>query len=217
MSSATVNAEQQVGQTSGAAGSGLGAGRGLAILMIVTGIIGWIAAFSLTLERINVAENPDAVLSCDVSPFISCKSVMLTAQAKLFGFPNPLIGLAAFAVPVVVGMAILAGAKFSAWFWRLYTVGLGLGFTFVIWLFSQSAFVINVLCPYCMVAWAAMIPLFWAVFLYGTAEGFVPVPVKTVPFFVAAYDYAWVFTVLTFLGLSLTILIRFWDFWPGLF
>ena len=70
--------------------------RGFAITLIWTGILGWFAAFSLVLERIHVATNPEAVLSCDLNPFISCKSVMLTEQARLLGFPNPLIGLAAF-------------------------------------------------------------------------------------------------------------------------
>jgi len=121
--------------------------RGVAITMIWTGILGWVAAFSLVLERIHVASNPDATLSCDINPFISCKSVMLTAQAQLFGFPNPIIGLAAFFAPVVLGFAILAGARFALWFWRAFLVGIALGFAFVLWLFVQSTFVIHVLCP----------------------------------------------------------------------
>ena len=147
--------------------------RGFAITLIWTGILGWFAAFSLVLERIHVATNPDAVLSCDLNPFISCKSVMLTAQAKLFGFPNPIIGLGAFIAPIVVGFAILAGARFAKWFWRCFLIGCSLGFVFVIHLFIQSTFVIKVLCPYCMVAWAAMIPLFWRVFMHAAAEGII--------------------------------------------
>ena len=65
-----------------------------ALASIIFGVVGWIASLALTVERIRVAENPSATLGCDVSPFISCKSVMLTEQASLFGFPNPLIGLA---------------------------------------------------------------------------------------------------------------------------
>jgi formate/nitrite transporter FocA (FNT family) len=40
--------------------------------------------------------------------------------------------------PIIVGFAILAGAKFAMWFWRLFWVGNLLGFLFVLWLFSQS-------------------------------------------------------------------------------
>lgn len=186
-------------------------------MLISGGIVGWAAAFALTLERIRVAENPDATLSCDVSPFISCKSVMLTWQAKLLGFPNPLIGLAAFFAPILIGVAILAGAKFAKWFWQLFTLGMLGGFAFVIWLFSQSLFDIGALCPYCMVAWAGMIPMFWKQFLYVASEGIIPVPVKSVAFFVNAYDWHWLFSIATFATLISAVIWRFWDLWPSLF
>jgi uncharacterized membrane protein len=191
--------------------------RGVAITMIWTGILGWVAAFSLVLERIHVASTPDATLSCDINPFISCKSVMLTAQAQLFGFPNPIIGLAAFFAPVVLGFAILAGARFALWFWRAFLVGIALGFAFVLWLFVQSTFVIHVLCPYCMVAWVAMVPLFWRLFLWAAAEGIVTVPVRSVGFFVRWADSAWVFTLVTELLAVITIVFSFWSLWPILF
>lgn len=191
--------------------------RGFAITLIWTGLLGWFAAFSLVLERIRVATNPDATLSCDLNPFISCKSVMLTAQAALFGFPNPLIGVAAFVAPVAVGTAILAGAKFAPWFWRLFSVGVTAGLIFVLWLWVQSTYVIGVLCPYCMVAWAAMVPLFWKVILFGAKDGFIDTPLRFVGFFDRAYDKAWVFTVVTESILIVAIVVRFWIFWPSLF
>lgn len=190
--------------------------RGFAITLIWTGILGWFAAFTLVLERIHVATNPDATLSCDINPFISCKSVMLTAQASLFGFPNPLIGLAAFVAPIAVGVAILAGAKFAAWFWRIFAVGITGGFLFVLWLWTQSTFVIGVLCPYCMVAWAAMVPLFWKVILFGTKDGFIDTPLRFVGFFDRAYDKAWVFTLVTEAIIVGVIIVRFWSMWPAL-
>jgi uncharacterized membrane protein len=190
--------------------------RGFAINLIWTGILGWFAAFSLVLERIHVATDPNATLSCDLNPFISCKSVMLTPQASLFGFPNPLLGLAGFVAPIAVGVAILAGAKFAAWFWRLFATGITAGFIFVLWLWTQSTFVINVLCPYCMVAWAAMIPLFWKVILFGTKDGFIDTPLRFVDFFDRAYDKAWVFTLSTELIVIAVIIARFWNQWPAL-
>lgn len=188
-----------------------------AIALIWTGILGWIAAFSLTVERIHLAEFPNQALSCDMSPFISCGSVMKTAQSHLFGFPNPIIGLAAFFAPVLIGFAILAGARFAAWFWRCFVVGITMGFIFVLWLFVQSVFVIHVLCPYCMVAWTAMIPLFWRVILHAAAEGIVDVPIKTIGFFVRWADSAWVFTLITELIAVVTIVIAFWSQWGTLF
>ncbi|MDA2985715.1 MAG: hypothetical protein O3A98_01030, partial [Actinomycetota bacterium] len=46
--------------------------------LIGFGAMGWIASFGLTLERIKVAGDPGAATACDISPFISCKSVMLS-------------------------------------------------------------------------------------------------------------------------------------------
>lgn len=195
----------------------IGAPKSLAWMLISGGLVGWVAAISLIIERINVAANPEATLSCDVSPFISCKSVMLTWQASLLGFPNPIIGLGAFVAPIVVGFAILAGARFANWFWQLFTLGMFGGFGFVIWLWSQSVFEIGVLCPYCMVAWAGMIPMFWKQFLFATSEGIIPVPIRTVRFFVAAFDYHWLFTLATVAAMVSVIIWVFWPLWPSLF
>ncbi len=192
-------------------------GKRFAITLIWTGILGLIAAFSLVVERIHLAEFPNEALSCDMSPFISCGSVMKTPQARLFGFANPIIGLVAFMAPVVVGFAILAGARFAAWFWRIFFAGVTMGFIFVVWLFTQSVFVIHVLCPYCMVAWVAMVPLFWRVFLHVAAEGIIDVPLKTVGFFVRWADSPWVFTLFTELIAVVTIVLAFWNQWPSLF
>jgi uncharacterized membrane protein len=194
---------------------GPAAPKSLAITMIIGGIIGWIGAFALTLERFHVAENPDDALSCDINVFISCKSVMLTWQAKLLGFPNSLIGIAAFMAPIIVGFAILAGARFAKWFWRLFWLGNLFGIGFVFWLFSQSLLVINVLCPYCMVAWTGMIPVFWVVTLFAFREDILPMPVRTAPFWDGAYRFAWVWILATYLIIIAAIVIRFWSRWPA--
>lgn len=184
---------------------------------ILFGILGWFAAFSLTLERLHVAADPNATLSCDMNIFISCKSVMLTEQARLFGFPNPLIGLAGFVAPIAVGVAVLAGGRFKSWFWRIYLIGLSMGFVFVLWLFTQSTYVIHVLCPYCMVAWIAMIPLFWKTFIWAGAEGVIDVPVRAVGWFVRAQDFTWLFTLGTEVLALLAIIFSFWNSWHLLF
>lgn len=194
-----------------------GGTKGLAWVLILGGIIGWAGAFALTLERLHVAAHPDAVLSCDLNTIISCKSVMLSHQATLLGFPNPLIGLSAFMFPIAVGVAILAGAKFPRWFWNTFMVGISLGFAFVIWLAHEAIFEIGALCPYCMVAWAGMIPMFWHLWTYLTAEDIIPVPLKTIPFFERTRNWAWVFTLVTEVILIAIITVRFWPTWAQMF
>lgn len=190
---------------------------GLAILLIVGGITGWIASFLLTLERFHVAADPNATLSCDVASFISCKSVMLSPEAKLFGFPNPLIGLATFVAPIAVGVAILAGARFANWFWQLFFAGNVLAFAWVLWLSSEAIYDIGALCPYCMIAWAAVIPMFWQLLAHGGREGYLPVPAKSINFFFKLYDWAWLVSLLTAIAIALEIAIVFWTLWLKFF
>jgi uncharacterized membrane protein len=191
--------------------------KSFAIGSIIYGFIGLFAAFSLSVEKIHLLINKDAVLSCDMNPFISCGKVMAKAQASLFGFPNSFIGLMAFTAPIFIGFAVLAGAKFQQWFWRMYLVGISMGMVFVLWLFTQSTFVIHVLCPYCMVAWIAMIPLFWKTFIWAGAEGIIDVPVKTVGWFVRSEGYAWAYILGTEFLALIAIIVSFWSSWHILF
>ena len=191
--------------------------KSMAIQWIVFGILGWIAALALTLEKIHVLEHPNDSLSCDLNVFISCKSVMASWQSHIFGFPNPIIGLAAFVAPIVVGVAVLAGAKFADWFWRMFVAGFSMAFIFVVWLSSQSIFVINVLCPYCMLAWIAVIPLFWHTLLWMLSEDMIEAPVSWAAALDVAHRRAWLFTVGTELVIAIIIAIHFWDAWPATF
>ena len=65
--------------------------------------------------------------------------------------------------PIVVGVAILAGARFARWFWWLFELGMTFAFVFVIWLIGQSIFVLGTLCPWCMVTWVVTIPTYYVV------------------------------------------------------
>jgi uncharacterized membrane protein len=142
----------------------------LSILLIIGGTTGWIASTALLVERIRSLQDPQVTLACDISPFVSCGALFDRWQASLLGFPNPVIGVAAFVAPIVIGLGLLAGARFAPWFWRLVVLCLFGAWAFVTWLFVQSVFVIGVLCPYCLVVWAATIPLWWATLVMTMAS-----------------------------------------------
>lgn len=149
--------------------------RGLAVWLIIAGVIGWIAAFALTLEKFHLLENPGSSASCDFSLLVQCGANLTSSQGAVFGFPNPLLGLAGWMAPIVVGAAILAGARFARWFWLTFWAGMAFAFGFVIWLISQSIFVLSTLCPWCMVTWLVTIPSFYAVTLHLFRAGVVPI------------------------------------------
>lgn len=131
----------------------IGASRPVATALLGSGVLGLLAAAVLLIERVTLAENPFYVPSCSVSAVVSCGAIMTSDQASLFGFPNPILGVAAFPVLAAAGAALLAGARVRPWAWWGLLAGCALGMVLVHWLIVQSAFVIGALCPYCMVAW----------------------------------------------------------------
>ncbi|WP_341934150.1 vitamin K epoxide reductase family protein [Microbacterium sp. LWO14-1.2] len=144
-----------------------------AVWLIIASVIGWFAAFQLTIDKFIQLENPDAELSCNVSVMIQCGKNLGSWQGEIFGFPNPLIGLSLWIAPLVVGVAILAGARFPRWFWAAFGVGVTFAFGLVCWLIWQSLYAPNlgVLCPWCMLTWSVTIPTFFATMVHLTRNG----------------------------------------------
>ena len=99
--------------------------RALAWLYVLGGGLGLAAAAALTLEKIAKLRDPSYVPTCSLNPVVSCGSVMDSPQAEAFGFPNPLIGIAAFAVVVTTGVAALAGFQPPRWYRLTMNAGTG--------------------------------------------------------------------------------------------
>lgn len=129
--------------------------RTWAITAVVLSIIGFAASATLVMERLALFKDAGHVPSCDLATWMSCGTVMRTPQAEVFGFPNPFIGIVAYAMVLVVAVGVLAGARYAAWFWWLLWAGIALGSVFTLWLWWQTTFNINTLCLYCMVVWCA--------------------------------------------------------------
>lgn len=136
-------------------------------VMLAGGVAALSAAFVLTLEKFHLYENPDAVLSCSFNLVLNCSTVMQTWQASVFGFPNMLIGLVAFPVVITVAVAGLAGVKFPRWFLAAANAGYLFGLIFSYWLFFQSVYAIQVLCPWCLIVTASTTLIFSAMTHYN--------------------------------------------------
>ncbi|WP_210481000.1 vitamin K epoxide reductase family protein [Naasia sp. SYSU D00948] len=180
----------------------------IAILFIVTGLVGLYGSFQLTIERFALITNPDVPLSCDINPFVSCGPVIQSWQGSLFGFPNPMIGMMAFVAPVAVGVAMLAGARFARWFWILFNLGLLAAVVFIHWLMTQTVFVIGTLCPYCMLVWLATIPLFWYGTVYNLGHN-LGLPEGAASLFRQALKWTWLLVLLNYLVIVAIILVNF--------
>lgn len=185
-------------------------------ILAICGAIGFVAAFVLTLEKIELIKNPAYNPTCNLSPLISCGSVMKTWQASAFGFANSLVGIAGFAAITTIGVGLLAGAAFKRWFWRGLQAGTVFGMGFIIWLQYQSVYQIKALCPYCMVVWVVMIPIFWYTTLYNFREGHIPTPKKLRRVVNAAQRHHADVLIVWYLLILLLILNHFWYYWSTL-
>ncbi len=180
----------------------------LAVFLIIAGAIGFWGSWELTISKFEVLANPDTQLSCDISVLVACGPNLGSWQGAVFGFPNPLLGIAGFAAPIAVGVSLLAGARFARWFWMLFNLGLLGAFAFVCWLISQSIFVLGTLCPWCMVVWSVTIPLFLAVTLYNLKSGNIPVPPAARRFFGKLYSWVPLLTILCYVVIAVLAQVR---------
>lgn len=144
--------------------------RALAILLIIGGIVGLIAAFSLTLDKFDALAHPGIGASCDFSVLVQCSKNLESAEGSAFGFPNPVLGLMMFPAPLIVGVATLAGVRFPRWWWALFNVGMAFAIGFVAFLMTKSVFHLGTLCPWCLTVWAVVIPMSLATTLYNLRE-----------------------------------------------
>jgi len=179
-------------------------------LLSVAGSVGLLASFVITLEKLRLLQNPAYVPSCSINPIISCGSVMKTAQASVFGFPNSWLGLIGFSAVIIVGVSLLAGAQFKAWYWRLFSLGTLFGVIFIHWLFVQSVYYIHALCPWCMVVWAVTIPIFWFTTLHCFKQGYWPTPKTLRRPLQTLCDYKFLVLACWYLLVAGLILQHFW-------
>jgi len=118
--------------------------------MLAFGIVGLIASFVLAVEEFHLLKNPQATLSCSFNLVLNCSTVMKTWQASVFGFPNMFIGLMAFPIVILVASLGLARVTLPRWVYLWANIGYLLGAVFAYWLFFNSLYAIQVLCPWCL-------------------------------------------------------------------
>lgn len=143
----------------------------LGLVLTIGGILGLIASFTLSVERIAMLKDSGYSPTCSFDELLQCSTIMASNQAEIFGFPNPLMGLMAFPVIIVAGVLGLTRVSLPAWFWRWALVGSAYGVLFVGWLINESLYEIRALCPYCMVVWAVTIPIFWRLLGFTLGRG----------------------------------------------
>ncbi|MET1006007.1 MAG: vitamin K epoxide reductase family protein [Propionibacteriaceae bacterium] len=190
--------------------------RMLGWLLLVCGAVGLGAAAVLLVEKFQLLTDSGYEPSCNLSPILNCGSVMVTAQSEVFGFPNPIIGVAAFPVLVTTGVVLLGRVQLPGYFWWGLQAGVTFGIALVGWLALQSLYRIGALCPYCLVVWAVTIPVFWYVTAANLARGLCGGPVARSR--LTRFLVTWSAPIVLASYLLVVVLagIRFWDYWRTL-
>ena len=150
--------------------------RRTSLEMIISGFIGLVTSFVLSIEAWQLAADSSARFGCDISSVLSCSAVAQTWQARILGFPNAFLGIFFEAVVLAVSVAVFAGVKFPRWYMLgtnlLYTIAL----LFAFWLFGQSYFIIQVLCPWCLQITLTTTLVFGGITRINIRDGVIPVP-----------------------------------------
>lgn len=192
--------------------STIGGSRAFALLLMITGAAGLLAAWVITLDKLKLMEDPTFVPGCSLNPVVSCGNIMKSEQAAAFGFPNPWLGLATYPVIIGIGLALLAGARFRSWYWLGMNAGTLFGVGFCTWLQYQSLYNINSLCLWCCLAWVATILMFCYVTTHNIKHRIIPAPnwLRN-----GLTEFHWVPPVLWVGIIGMLILTRWWDFWTS--
>jgi uncharacterized membrane protein len=135
-------------------------------IIFVAAAIGLLASFVLTIDKFQVLTNPNTILACSINVVLDCSRVMQTWQASILGFPNTIIGLVVYPVIMLVAFLVLAGTKLPRWFFVAMNVAILMSTAFSYWLFFESLYTIQALCPWCLSVTFAETLLFSAITFY---------------------------------------------------
>lgn len=144
--------------------------------MAISGLIGLLASFVLSVEAWELAQDANSTFTCDVSSVLSCSTVALTPQARVLGFPNAFLGILFEAIVLAISVAIFAGVRFPRWYMICTNLLYFVAICFAYWLFVQSYFVIHVLCPWCLLITLTTTLVFAGLTRINIYEGVIPAP-----------------------------------------
>lgn len=189
--------------------------KSFGISLLVYSIIAWLASGALSLERLALYKDPTHVASCDFGLFVSCSSIMKTEQAGLFGFPNPFLGIVGFAITGTIAVFMVMTARldknfFPKWYMACFQIGVTIAFALVCFFWYTSVIKIMILCPWCMVVWSMVVPMFLHTTFLNAANGLFGGKLTQIGR--KLIDWIWVAVISVYVVIIASILIRFQEY-----
>ncbi|SNS49138.1 Uncharacterized membrane protein [Micrococcales bacterium KH10] len=182
--------------------------RRVGFWLLVLGTVAFLASAALSIERYLSLVDPNHVPSCSLSLFADCGPAMGSAQGRIFGFPNPFLGLGAFPVVMVTGAIMATGWEPPRWYWRALTAVTTAAMSMIVFLMYTSMHTLERLCPYCVVVWAMMIPLWYLMIAFAFDRDMLGASARLKTIFV---DNRSIFIVVSYVIVVLWAVLALWD------
>jgi uncharacterized membrane protein len=184
--------------------------------MLIGSLLSLLAAFVLSQEALELAKNPHAALSCSVNIVLNCATVAKHPTAEMFGFPNSFLGMMAEPVVITVAIAGLAGIRFPRKFLFAAQIGYTIGLLYALLLLGISYFIIQALCPWCLLVTLTTILVWFAMTRYNIRENnlYLPKKMQTKLHMFINKDYDKLVMVGLIVAIIVAILVKYGD---GLF
>lgn len=130
--------------------------------IILFSLLGLLASLELWRTEMLHRAQPGRGLGCSLNNVVDCRGAMESAAGHLlFGIPNSIFGMLAFAALFAAGIYLIAGGRVPKWGLLLFVIGTSAGLVAVIFFLATSVFQLHSLCPYCFLTWVATIFLAW--------------------------------------------------------
>ncbi|MDR1355442.1 MAG: vitamin K epoxide reductase family protein [Propionibacteriaceae bacterium] len=179
--------------------------------MALCSALALLVSFILSVDSWLIASEPDLVLNCDINSYMSCGAVAKTWQATLVGFPNAFWGILFETVVLCVAIAKLMGSQFSRLFMFFLQGFYTLAIVFALWLFYQSAFVIHIFCPLCLVITVTTILEWFDLFRVNIRDQglYMPAGLRKKLETAVSYNLDMLMAFLMLVGLAMVIIIKY--------
>lgn len=123
---------------------------------------GALAALVSSVDKYEIAKNPNTLLSCSINSVFNCGTVLRTPYSEMFGIPLSFGGLVVFGFMFNLGFLLVQKPqipKYLGYFYGAVSIFL---FLFAMYLGYISSYQIGALCPWCQVSIASSMVVFFA-------------------------------------------------------
>lgn len=184
----------------------------LAITIFVFAVLGFTAAFTLTIDKFDILRNPNQELPCNINPLLNCGIVMRSKYAEVFGIPWSLLGVAGYPAVMLLALFLIQKRKLTLWLTWLITLPAFGAFALSTYFMYVSAYLIGVFCPWCILSAISSTVIFFTLLTINFVENNYQLPEKQVSYLQRKIRQGWniLFVIIWFVLLAIVEYFPFW-------